>query len=208
MTENKLPQGFVHVRDLIPDIREEMRYATSHNFTGVPVDGYLAPRAILTREAAAALTLADAAAKADGYGLSIFDAYRPERAVRHFMRWAQDAADTATQADYYPEFADKLDLLRQGFIAERSGHSRGSTVDLTLYSLADCRSLDMGTDFDRFGPLAAHGAEGITAEQAENRAILCRLMIAAGFVPYSAEWWHYTLKDEPYTDRYFDFPVE
>ncbi len=208
MQNAQLPEGFVYVRDLIPDVREDMVYATDHNFTGAPVDGYLAQRAILTRQAARALELASLAAHVDGYRLVIFDAYRPEQAVRNFMRWAEDSADTRTQAEYYPEFTDKQALIAGGYIARRSGHSRGSTVDLSLLTLDGDQFLEMGTWFDRFGPLAAHGAEGISETAAQNRAYLCRLMLGAGFVPYSAEWWHYTLKDEPYPDKYFDFPVE
>ena len=185
-----------------------MYYATEHNFVGAPIDGYQARRAILTRKAAQALGIAALAAQVDGHRLVIFDAYRPERAVRHFMRWAEDAQDVRTQAEYYPEFADKQALISGGFIAKRSGHSRGSTVDLTLMSMETGKMLEMGTDFDRFGPLAAHGAEGISETAAQNRAYLCRLMLGAGFVPYSAEWWHYTLKDEPYPDTYFDFIVK
>ncbi len=207
MSNPGLPEGFVYVRDVVPDIVEEMRYATERNFVGAKIDGYEAPRAILTRQAAQALHLAALAAGADGYRLVIFDAYRPERAVRHFLRWAQDAADTRTREAYYPEFADKSSLLAEGYIAARSSHSRGSTVDLTLMSVRDGCLLDTGTDFDRFGPVAAHGAEGLTQRQTENRALLCRLMLGAGFSPYSAEWWHYTLKDEPFPKRYFDFPV-
>ena len=203
----QLPEGFVYVRDLIPDVREDMVYATEHNFTGARIDGYLAQRAVLTRQAARALELVSLAAHGDGYRLVIFDAYRPERAVRHFMRWAEDAADTRTQADYYPEFSDKQALISGGYIAKRSGHSRGSTVDPSLLTLDGDEFIEMGTGFDRFGPLAAHGAEGISEKASQNRAYLCRLMLGAGFVPYSAEWWHYTLKDEPYPDRYFDFPV-
>ena len=203
-----LPEGFAYVRDLIPDVVEEMYYATEHNFVGAPIDGYQARRAILTRKAAQALGIAALAAQVDGHRLVIFDVYRPERAVRHFMRWAEDAQDVRTQAEYYPEFADKQALISGGFIAKRSGHSRGSTVDLTLMSMETGKMLEMGTDFDRFGPLAAHGAEGISETAAQNRAYLCRLMLGAGFVPYSAEWWHYTLKDEPYPDTYCDFIVK
>ena len=208
MQNAELPEGFVYVSDLIPDVREDMVYATTHNFVGAPVDGYLAQRAILTRKAAQALELVSLAAHGDGYRLVIFDAYRPERAVRHFMRWAEDETDIKTQQAYYPEFPDKHALISGGFIARRSGHSRGSTVDLSLLSLETDEFIAMGTGFDRFGPLAAHGAEGITEAESVNRAYLCRLMLGAGFEPYSAEWWHYTLRDEPYPDKYFDFPVK
>ena len=164
-----LPEGFVYVRDVIPDICEEMYYATPNNFVGRQIDGYNAKKAILTRKA---------------------------------------AQDTVTQAQYYPEFENKSMLLSKGFIASRSGHSRGSTVDLTLAPLDGEETLEMGTHFDRFGPLAAHGAEGITETATRNRAYLCSLMIGAGFAPYSAEWWHYSLQDEPFPGTYFDFPVE
>ena len=208
MQNAELPEGFVYVSSLIPDVREDMVYATEHNFVGAPIDGYQARRAILTRKAAQALELVSLAAHGDGYRLVIFDAYRPEQAVRHFMRWAEDESDTRTRADYYPEFPDKQTMITGGFIAQRSGHSRGSTVDLSLLSLDTGEFLEMGTGFDRFGPLAAHGAEGISETAARNRAYLCRLMLGAGFMPYSAEWWHYTLKDEPYPETYFDFPVK
>ena len=208
MQNTVLPEGFMYVRDLIPDVLEIMAYATGNNFVGAPIDGYRAPRAVLTRRAVQALEIVSLAAHVDGYRLAIFDAYRPARAVRHFMRWAQDAADTRSQAAYYPEFEDKQALISGGFIATRSGHSRGSTVDLTLVSLENGEMLEMGTGFDRFGPLAAHGAEGITETASQNRAYLCRLMLGAGFEPYSAEWWHYTLKNEPYPDKYFDFEIE
>lgn len=207
MAGNALPEGFVYLKDLMPDIEEAMYYATENNFVGRPVDGYNAPRAILTRQAAQALELVRLAARADGYRLVIFDAYRPERAVRHFLRWAKDAVDTKTKPEYYPEFRDKAELIAGGYIAERSGHSRGSTVDLTLADAQTGERLEMGTGFDRFGPLAAHGAQGVTQAAADNRAYLCRLMLGAGFAPYSAEWWHYTLKDEPFMDQYFDFPI-
>ena len=207
MLTTTLPEGFVYLRDVIPDIREAMVYATTRNFVGAPVDGYRAQRAILTSRAARALEIAALAARADGYRMVIFDAYRPAKAVRHFVRWAEDAADTRTQAAYYPEFPDKQALLSGGFIARRSGHSRGSTVDLSLERLDTGEALPMGTGFDRFGPIAAHGAQGITEAETANRAYLCRLMLGAGFEPYSAEWWHYTLKNEPYPDTYFDFDV-
>ena len=202
-----MPDSFVYVRDLMPDALEIMAYATEHNFVGAPIDGYRAVRAVLTRRAAQALEIASLAAHEDGYRLAIFDAYRPARAVRHFMRWAEDMDDTKTRAEYYPEFSDKQALISGGFIARRSSHSRGSTVDLTLVPLGSDEPIEMGTGFDRFGPLAAHGAEEITETAAANRAYLCRLMLGAGFEPYSAEWWHYTLKNEPFPDTYFDFEI-
>ncbi len=204
--EEALPEGFVHVRDLIPDCIEQMRYAGEENFVGVPVDGYLAPRAVLTREAAQALAKAAALAREKGYRLLIFDAYRPQRAVDHFLRWAADPADTKKREHYYPDITDKGDILKKGYVAARSGHSRGSTVDLTL-ALEDGTPLAMGTDFDWFGPRAAHGAKGLTGEEKANRRLLRSIMEKAGFKAYQAEWWHYTLQNEPYPGTYFDFPV-
>ena len=205
--EDALPEGFVHVRDLIPDVVEQMRYAGEDNFVGTAVDGYLAPRAVLTREAAEALQKAADLARAKGYRLLIFDAYRPQRAVDHFLRWAADPDDTKTQDHYYPDIKDKRDILKNGYVAARSGHSRGSTVDLTL---ADENGvpIPMGTDFDWFGPRAGHGAKGLTKEETANRRLLRSIMEKAGFKAYKAEWWHYTLKNEPYPGTYFDFPVQ
>ncbi len=205
--EEALPGGFAYVKDLVPDCIEQMRYAGEDNFVGTVVDGYLAPRAVLTREAAEALQKAAELARAKGYRLVIFDAYRPQRAVDHFLRWAADPDNTKTQAHYYPDIKDKRDILKNGYVAARSGHSRGSTVDLTL---ADENGVPvpMGTDFDWFGPRAGHGAKGLTKEETANRRLLRSIMEKAGFKAYKAEWWHYTLKNEPYPGTYFDFPVQ
>ena len=204
--EEALPEGFVYVRDLVPDCIEQMRYAGEDNFVGAVVDGYLAPRAVLTREAAEALQKAAELARAKGYRLLIFDAYRPQRAVDHFLRWAADPDDTKTQAHYYPDIKDKRDILKNGYVAARSGHSRGSTIDLTLAD-GDGVPIPMGTDFDWFGPRAGHRARGLTKEETANRKLLRSIMEKAGFKAYLAEWWHYTLKNEPYPGTYFDFPV-
>ncbi len=204
--DEALPEGFVYVRDLIPDCIEQMRYAGEDNFVGTVVDGYLAPRAVLTREAAEALQKAAELARAKGYRLLIFDAYRPQRAVDHFLRWAADPEDTKTQAHYYPDIKDKRDILKNGYVAARSGHSRGSTIDLTLAD-GDGVPIPMGTDFDWFGPRAGHGARGLTREETANRKLLRSIMEKAGFKAYLAELWHYTLKNEPYPGTYFDFPV-
>lgn len=201
-----LPEGFVYVRDVIPSVREEIRYAGSHNFIGRPVDGYAAPRAVLTREAALALRAAADVFAAQGLFLLIYDGYRPQRAVDHFIRWAQDEGDTAAKAEFYPAL-DKIELFPRGYIAARSGHSRGSTVDLTLVT-AQGEPLDMGGEFDWFSPVSGHDYAGLTPQQRANRDLLRRGMEAAGFAPYSEEWWHYRLRGEPYPDTYFDFPVE
>jgi len=205
--QNQLPEGFVYVTDVIPTAILEIRYCSEDNFVGTVIDGYHAPKAILTEEAAQALKKAADILYEKGYYIKIFDAYRPQRAVDHFTRWAQDLDDTKMKEKYYPNL-DKSVLFKQGYIAERSGHSRGSTVDLTLVDISTGEELDMGSGFDFFGEISNHGTDLITKEQEKNRNILRDAMVAAGFEPYSAEWWHYTLKDEPYPDKYFDFPVQ
>lgn len=201
-----LPAGFVYVRDVVPSIREDIRYAGSHNFMGRPADGYAAPRAVLTCEAAQALKAAADAFAAQGYALLVYDGYRPQRAVDHFARWAQDEQDTAAKAEFYPAL-EKCELFPRGYIALKSGHSRGSTVDLTLTDMSGA-PLDMGGEFDWFSPVSGHGYPGLTPEQRQNRLLLQSGMMAAGFLPYSEEWWHYRLDGEPYPDTYFDFVIE
>ena len=201
-----LPNGFVYVSDVIPSVREDIRYAGTHNFIGRPVDGYAVPRAVLTCEAAHALRAAADAFARQGYTLLLYDGYRPQRAVDHFARWAQDESDTVAKAEFYPDL-DKAELFPRGYIALKSGHSRGSTVDLTLLS-GDGRELDMGGKFDWFSPVSSHAYEALTDVQKANRLLLKAGMEAAGFTPYSEEWWHYRLLDEPYPDTYFDFTIE
>ena len=203
-----LPPGFVYLDESIPDIVVELRYRSSNNFLGRPVDGYQAERAILSQPAASALARVQAELRPYGLGIKIFDAYRPQRAVDHFVRWARDIGDTQMQAEYYPE-VDKRNLFREDYIAERSGHSRGSTVDLTLVSLDEPhRALDMGTPFDYFGPASWPDHPGLSPQQKANRLLLRSLMMQHGFRPYPKEWWHFTLNDEPHPETYFDFPVE
>jgi len=186
-------------------IEQEPRYAGSNNFLGRPVRGYGTAKVMLTREAAVALSRAQEAAVARGLSLRVYDGYRPQRAVDHFVEWAADPDDTVARAAYYPD-VPKDELFERGYIARRSGHSRGSTVDLTL--TRDGEPLPMGTDFDFFGELSHTEHPAITGEARENRLLLRRIMAAAGFRNYVKEWWHYTLIDEPYPDRYFDMPVE
>lgn len=200
-----LPTGFVYIRDVIPSIREDIRYAGDHNFLGRPVDGYCIARSVCTEECAQALKKAAEAFKADGFTLLIYDAYRPQRAVDHFVRWSLDLEDTAAKAEFYPQL-EKSELFERGYIARRSGHSRGSTVDLTLLD-AFGAPLDMGGEFDWFSPVSGHAYADLTPAQKQNRAYLKRIMEESGFSPYSEEWWHYRLKDEPYPDTYFDFPI-
>mgnify|MGYP000896387141 CR=1 FL=1 len=204
---NQLPAGFVYVTDEIPTAILEIRYFSEDNFAGAVIDGYQAPKAILTKEAAQALKKAADDLYEQGYYIKIFDAYRPQRAVDHFIRWAQDLDDTKMKEKYYPDL-DKSVLFELGYIAEKSGHSRGSTVDLTLVDIATGEELDMGSGFDFFGEISHHGTDLITEEQEKNRNILRDAMVSAGFEVYPEEWWHYKLKDEPYPDTYFDFPVK
>jgi D-alanyl-D-alanine dipeptidase len=205
-----LPEGFVDVQTVIPDIVLELRYRTSDNFLGVPVDGYVADRCILTAEAAEALRQVRDDLRPFGFGLKVFDAYRPRRAVQHFVRWARDLSDTRMKQAYYPQVAKK-DLFRLGYIAGRSSHSRGSTVDLTIVILKDGHvgpELNMGTGFDLFSTASWPDSMAVTAVQRAHRLLLRTLMARHGFVPYDKEWWHFTLAQEPFPETYFDFPVQ
>lgn len=204
---NALPDGFVYVTDTVPDVILEIRYYSTYNFVGAMVDDYIAPVAILTKDAADALKSANDDLRAQGYAIKVFDAYRPQGAVDHFGRWAADTNDVLTKEFFYPDI-DKDRIIPDGYVMERSGHSRGSTVDLTLLDMMTGRELDMGTPFDFFGPASHHGSELITEEQANNRLVLKDAMEKAGFSAYTEEWWHYTLSSEPYPDTYFDFPVQ
>lgn len=203
---NVIPRGFGYVHEVIPDARYDIRYHGDDNFLGVPVDGYLEPVAILTMEALKALRNAADDFRSHGYGIIVFDGYRPQKAVDHFVRWAREIGDTLTKRTYYPD-VNKAHLFSLGYIASRSGHSRGSTVDLTLFDLQTGQEIDMGTGFDFFGPLSAHDSDQVTPEQLANRNFLRRIMVKHGFIPYPEEWWHYTLQNEPYPEKYFDFDV-
>jgi D-alanyl-D-alanine dipeptidase len=198
------PPAFVDATSLVPDLVVDMRYFGTHNFVGTRVDGYEAPVCVLTQQAATALAAVQRDLRPRGLGLKVFDCYRPARGVRHFVRWAREA-DNSTKAEFYPHVA-KGNLFREGYIASRSGHSRGSTVDLTLVRLPGNEELDMGTPFDFLSPQA--GLRGnVGAEARANRRILADAMRARGFVGYDKEWWHFTLRNEPFPDHYFDFPV-
>lgn len=200
------PLGFVDAATVVPNLVVEMRYLGSNNFVGRPIDGYERPVCVLTREAAAALAAVARDLESRGLALKVFDCYRPARAVAHFVRWAQNIADVARRAEFYPG-VDKRTLFRDGYISSRSGHSRGSTIDLTLVRRGDGRELDMGTPFDFFSPRAAPSDKSVSPEARENRALLAQAMGRRGFRPYSKEWWHFTLRGEPFPDSYFDFPV-
>lgn len=203
---HELPDGFCYVHEVIDDVILDIRYAGTHNFVGDVIDGYEAPYAIMTNEAAQALKEAADEFRTMGYRLMIFDAYRPQDAVRHFVSWSQDADDMRNQAEFYPDYKKKSLLVDQGYIARNSSHCRGSAVDLTITDL-EGNPLDMGTGFDYFGKLAWHGAKGVTEEQAANRELLCSVMEKHGFKPFEHEWWHYRLHNEPF-DEGFNFPVK
>ena len=198
--------GFVSVGDVIPDALLDVRYYTTYNFVGARVNGYEQPIILMTKEAAAALKQVSGDMLSRGFRLVIYDAYRPQQAVDHFVRWAEDVADTRMKTIFYPD-VDKAELFDKGFIARRSGHSRGSTVDLTLLDEKTGMLLDMGGPFDFFGELSHPDYAGVTEEQHANRMLLREAMLARGFKPLSTEWWHFTLRDEPYPTTYFNFPV-
>ena len=199
-------EQFVKVSDVIPDVILEIRYYSTHNFVGQRIDGYLAPTAMLTRQAADSLKVVSDELKAQGYRLKIYDAYRPQCAVDHFVRWATDVSDTTMRRYFYPN-VDKSRLFELEYIMEKSGHTRGSTVDLTLFDMTTEKEVDMGGTFDWFGEESHPDYSGITPEQFANRMILRDAMLHHGFKPLDSEWWHFTLKDEPFPDTYFAFPV-
>ncbi|MGA2227628.1 MAG: M15 family metallopeptidase [Syntrophobacteraceae bacterium] len=204
-----LPRGFVYVEDTVPGIQIELRYFSNHNFVGERIDGYMASRCILTKEAAEALKGVQEDLNQFGLGLKIYDAYRPQRAVDHFVRWAKNPGGVRMKGEFYPEVA-KEKLFKDGYIVEKSGHSRGSTVDLTIVSLdpkAQGVELHMGTCFDYFGPQSWPNNPEIEAGRRANRMLLRQVMEKHGFNPYLKEWWHFTLQGEPYPATYFDFPI-
>ena len=199
--------GFVLVTDVIPESLLEIRYYSAFNFVGERIDSYGAPVAYLTKEAAYALKKASDALKKQGYIIEIFDAYRPQSAVDHFKRWAQDLSAVEMKPYYYPT-VDKSDLFTLGYIAEKSAHSRGAAVDLTIVDMISGQELDMGSAFDFFGEVShSEHTEGLTETQIQNRLILRKAMTENGFKPLAEEWWHFSLENEPYPNTYFDFPI-
>ena len=210
LAEEKLSSdssGFVLLSEAVPDAILEIRYYSTFNFVGARINGYERPVAYLTKEAAAALRKVSDELVQKGYRLKIFDAYRPQRAVTHFAEWAKDLKDTKMKDYFYPEL-DKSVLFKQGYIAYKSGHSRGSTLDLTLFDMRTEHDVDMGGTFDYFGLKSHPDYKGLTPTQYSNRMILREAMMKHGFKPFSTEWWHFTLKNEPYPETYFNFPVK
>ena len=200
------PSGFVVLADYVPHIVQEIRYYSSYNFIGERIDGYEEPCALLTIEAARALKSVSSEMLVQGYRLKIFDAYRPACAVKHFVLWGIEDQDVRMKPYFYPDL-QKQELFALGYIAKQSSHSRGSTVDLTLLDMKTGKEVDMGSPFDLFSEVSHPDYKGITNEQFKNRMALQRVMVRNGFVPIDCEWWHFTLKNEPYPDTYFNFPV-
>ena len=200
------PSGFVLLSDLVPGIVQEIRYFSTYNFVGERVDGYEEPVALLTVEAARALKAVAGEVNAQGYRLKVFDAYRPACAVKHFMLWGIEDLDLRMKPYFYPDL-EKQTLFKEGYIASQSSHSRGSAVDLTLLDMRTGKELDMGSPFDLFSPLSHPDSKEVTETQFENRMFLQNAMTRNGFQPIYCEWWHFSLKDEPYPDTYFEFPV-
>ena len=198
--------GFVLLSDYVPGILQEIRYFSTYNFIGDRIDGYEEPCALLTKEAARALKSVSNQLNVQGYRLKVFDAYRPSNAVQHFVLWGIEDTDIRMKYCFYPDLM-KQELFSKGYIASRSSHSRGSTIDLTLLDMASGKEVDMGSPFDFFGEVSHPDCRTITEEQFENRMLLQKVMLRHGFEPIDCEWWHFTLGDEPYPDTYFEFPV-
>lgn len=204
---SQLPAGFVYVDQVVPGLHLDIRYYSENNFVGARIDGYNALVGILTNEAATALKAVNQDLNEQGYGLKIFDAYRPQKAVDHFIRWSWDGSNQKMKSFYYPNL-DKSQLFDLGYLARRSAHSRGSTVDVTIVSLESREELDMGSPFDFLDPISGWDAQSISPLQTANRLLLKNTMQKHGFKSIRTEWWHYTLINEPYPNRYYDFNIE
>ncbi len=210
--ETQAPEGFVDLKKIIPDLILDLRYHGTNNFVGERIDGYPAPTCWMTQEAAVQLAAVQETLRPAGLSLKVFDAYRPQAAVDHFCRWVHDPETTRTKPWFYPRIP-KNELIQRGYIADRSGHSRGSTVDLTLVARGSKveeapTELDMGTPFDFFGPESWTAHPDLTTQQRSNRLLLKTVMEKHGFVGYSKEWWHFRLKNEPFPETYFNFPTD
>lgn len=201
-----MEKDFVFIDEMVRGVRWDAKYATWDNFTGKPVDGYEANRIMGTCAMAAALQAGKARAQALGYGLLLWDGYRPARAVRRFLRWSEQPEDGRTKEKYYPNIA-RGEMVSKGYVASKSAHSRGSAVDLTLYRLDTNEMVPMGTCFDFMDERSHHAAKTLSDGEAQNRLLLRAIMEESGFEPFAYEWWHYVLKNEPYPNDYFDFPV-
>ena len=203
----QFPEAFEFIETEIGDVVLDIRYHGKHNFIGSRIDGYESDKPVITKQALKHLVVIQEELSREGLGLKIFDAYRPQRAVDHFVRWSLDVNDTLMKHEFYPNLT-KDKLFEKEYIAYRSGHSRGSTVDLTLVSKSTGEELDMGSAYDFFGEISWPFTKEISEEQRANRMLLRRTMLSNGFKPYDQEWWHFTLEEEPFPDTYFDFVVE
>lgn len=203
----KLTTGFVYLSDVDKTIKSELRYLTNNNFIGKPITGYNKNCVIVSLETASALKNIQQILLKKKLSLKIFDAYRPQQAVNHFVRWAKDLGDTLMKKQYYPN-VPKSELFNQGYIASKSGHTRGSTVDLTIVNIKTREELDMGNPYDFFGKESHPFYNKTTTIQKRNRLFLREIMLKHGFKPYDNEWWHFTLKNEPFPKTYFNFPIE
>lgn len=206
-TEIELPAGFVYLSEIIPTAHVDLRYSRDNNFIGERIDGYKTSRAIMTLKAATALKKVSVELEKKGYLLLILDAYRPQKAVDQFVQWSKDSKDTKMKKQYYP-LLDKRNLFKLGFISSKSGHTRGSTIDLSLVHKSTGKVVDMGSPYDFFGDISKHGTKLISKQQTGNRNLLKNTMIKYEFKAYGKEWWHYTLINEPFPKQYFDFDVE
>jgi len=205
--KEKLPEGFVYVKEIIPDLNVQLRYFSSNNFVGDTITGYKSNKLIMTKPSAEALKKVQADLQEQNLCLMVYDGYRPQRAVKHFSRWAKDLNDTLQKQEFYPK-VDKRHLFRDGYIASRSGHSRGSTLDLTIIDGNTNEPLDMGSPFDFFGKESWVEHPDLTKTQLANRQLLQRVMLKHNFRNYPKEWWHFTLRWEPFPETFFDFEVE
>ena len=198
--------SFIDIKEYIPSIIIDLKYATDDNFTGRVVKGYESPKCLLTYEAARRLKIIQTILNNSGYSLKIYDAYRPQRSVNHFINWSKNQSDTLKKSYFYPNIL-KSNLFDLGYIATNSSHSRGSTVDITLVEISSGREIDMGSAYDFFGLESSHDYENISITQKNNRKLLFDVMTKNGFSSYPKEWWHYTLIDEPFPTTYFDFII-
>ncbi len=203
----QLPKDFVYLELIDPSIKKDLRYHSSNNFIGKPINGYYENKVIITQSAAIALKKVQSQLKPFGLSLKIYDAYRPQQAVNHFVKWARQLSDTINKQTFYPNI-NKRNLFRLGYISSKSGHTRGSTVDLTLVDLKTGEELDMGSPFDFFGKISHIYHKNLTHQQRANRMLLKKMMNINGFRSYKNEWWHFTLRNEPFPNTFFDFPVK
>lgn len=204
---SQLPKGFSYIKDIAPSIQKELRYCHHNNFVGIPIEGYEFDVLITSTATAKALKKVQKELIQKGYSLKIFDAYRPQRAVDHFVRWARSINDTVMKSKFYPEIK-KTSLFKLGYIASKSGHSRGSSVDLTIIEIKTEEELDMGSTYDFFGTSSHISHQKLTKKQKKNRALLQKVMAKYNFRPYKNEWWHFTLRNEPFPKTYFNFPIK